>query len=140
MFLISIHVNIGDGKGFETFRFIKTDNENVKMHTIINRNIIWEIIVYEIIYREMKAAMPASLLEAGFCDSSINKKLKGSVYKQTFSSQVAQAILDIFSDYKDAESKTFKVDDNVTVRSTATQYVTGEKIMEFVKGSKYLWR
>ncbi|AYF84875.1 N-acetylmuramoyl-L-alanine amidase [Bacillus thuringiensis] len=143
---ISIHVNAGGGTGFESYRYLKTDDETLQMHTIVHQNIMKQISVYEMKDRGMKTAdfavlrqttMPAILLEAGFCDSSDIEKLKSNAYKQAFATGIVDALLEIFNLSSDSNYSKFKIGDRVTVLPTATHYATGEKISGFVKNNTY---
>ncbi|PER03265.1 N-acetylmuramoyl-L-alanine amidase [Bacillus cereus] len=143
---ISLHVNAGGGTGFESYRYLKTDDKTLQMHTIIHQNIMNQISKHGMRDRGMKVenfavlrqtTMPAILLEAGFCDSSDIEKLNNNAYKQAFSNGLVYALSEIFDLSSDVTNLKFKIGDMVKVLPAATHYATGEKISEFVKNNSY---
>lgn len=145
---ISIHHNAGGGTGTEVYYHTNGTAEDKKVANLLapklatktgmrNRGVKTEK------WAVLTCKATAILVEGGFMDTQSDYDIITSEEGQR---AYAKAVVEMIVEYLNlkkvtsstpATNPTFKVGDQVKVKTTATHYSTGQSIKSFVKGSTY---
>lgn len=150
---ISIHHNAGGGTGIEVYWHSQGTGEDKKIASIVapklsaqtgmkNRG------VKQAAFTVLTCKATAILIEGGFMDTQSDYEyICSETGQRAYAKAVADSVIEYLSLKKktttsssnttSSTSTTFKVGDKVKVKTTATNYATGQSMASFVKGSTY---
>lgn len=143
---ISIHHNAGGGTGTEVYYHTKGTAEDKKVANLLAPKLATKtgmknrgVKTAEFTVLTCKAT--AVLVEGGFMDTQSDYDIITSEKGQrAYAKAVAESVIEYLNLSKKTNApttSTIKVGDQVKVKTTATNYATGQSIANFVKGSTY---
>ncbi len=143
---ISIHHNAGGGTGTEVYYHTKGTAEDKKVANLLAPKLATKtgmknrgVKTAEFTVLTCKAT--AILVEGGFMDTQSDYDIITSEKGQrAYAKAVADSVIEYLNLSKTTNASTnstIKVGDKVTVKTSATNYATGQSIANFVKGSTY---
>lgn len=143
---VSIHHNAGGGTGTEVYYHTKGTAEDKKVANLLAPKLATKtgmknrgVKTAEFTVLTCKAT--AILVEGGFMDTQSDYDIITSEKGQrAYAKAVADSVIEYLNLSKTTNASTnstIKVGDKVTVKTSATNYATGQSIANFVKGSTY---
>ncbi len=148
---VSIHHNAGGGTGVEVYWHSQGTSEDKKIASIVapklsaqtgmkNRG------VKQAAFTVLTCKATAILIEGGFMDTQSDYEyICSETGQRAYAKAVADSVIEYLSLKKTTTTSTatpststgFKVGDKVKVKTTATNYATGQSIANFVKEAEY---
>ena len=148
---VSIHHNAGGGTGVEVYWHSQGTSEDKKIASIVapklsaqtgmkNRG------VKQAAFTVLTCKATAILVEGGFMDTQSDYEyICSETGQRAYAKAVADSVIEYLSLKKTTTTSTatpststgFKVGDKVKVKTTATNYATGQSIANFVKEAEY---